>query len=100
LAARQAYCRREDLQGEDRAIYGAEIVKNLSFELTQIYGKGFDSSNLYKFMDFYKAFPNIFHTLRGKSENTILDTPCLNSERENLKCVIQIFHVPLQKKQR
>jgi predicted nuclease of restriction endonuclease-like (RecB) superfamily len=70
----------EDLQGQERAEYGAEVIRKLSFDLTQIYGNGFDSSNLYKFVDFYKAFPNIFQTLCGKSENTILDTPCLNSE--------------------
>ena len=64
----------EDLQGEDRAIYGAEIVKNLSFELTQIYGKGFDYSSLYKFIDFYKAFPSIFQSVIGKSEIAILDS--------------------------
>jgi len=58
----------EELQGKERAeLYGAEIVKRLSYELTQIYGKGFTKSNLYQFIDFYNAFPNIFQTLSGKS---------------------------------
>ena len=64
----------EELQGEDRAKYGAEVIKKLSNDLTQIYGKGFDSSNLYKFVDFYKTFPEIFHAVSGKSYNEILDT--------------------------
>ena len=65
----------EDLQGQERAEYGAEVIKKLSFELTQIYGKGFTKSNLYNFTEFYSAFPNIFHTPCGKSESVILDTP-------------------------
>jgi len=69
----------EELQGEDRAKYGAEVIKKLSIDLTQIYGKGFDSSNLYKFIDFYKIFPGIFHTVSGKSHDENLDTVCLNS---------------------
>ena len=67
----------EDLQGQERAEYGAEVIKKLSFELTQIYGKGFTKSNLYSFIDFYFAFPNIFQSLIGKTEN--LDTPRLKS---------------------
>jgi predicted nuclease of restriction endonuclease-like (RecB) superfamily len=70
----------EELQGEDRAKYGAEVIKSLSQALTKIYGKGFDGSNLYKFTSFYKAFPDIFHTVRGKSSDENLDTLCLNSE--------------------
>lgn len=31
------------------------------------YGKGFTKSNLYSFYAFYKAYPNIFQTLSGKS---------------------------------
>jgi predicted nuclease of restriction endonuclease-like (RecB) superfamily len=58
----------EELQGKERAeLYGAEIIKKLSFELTYIYGKGFDTSSLYKFVDFYKAFPKILDSLSPKS---------------------------------
>ena len=63
----------EEMQGEDRAKYGAEVIKNLANELTEIYGKGFDSSNLYKFIDFYKTFSEIFHAVGGKSHNENLD---------------------------
>lgn len=58
----------EILGGKDRADYGAEIVKNLSKKLTEIYGKGFTKSYLYNFIRFYNVFPNIFQTAIGKSE--------------------------------
>ncbi len=54
----------EILGGKDRADYGAEVVKNLSKNLTEIYGKGFNKNNLYAFVSFYKIFP----TLLGKSD--------------------------------
>jgi len=77
----------EELQGEDRAKYGAEVIKNLAADLTRIYGKGFDYSNLYRFVKFYEAFPNIFHTVSGKSENENLDTLRLNSDNRILDAV-------------
>lgn len=49
----------EELKHKERADYGAEIIKKLSKELTTIYGKGFDRSNLYHFLNFYKEFQNI-----------------------------------------
>ncbi len=58
----------EELQGEDRAIYGKEVVKHLSIHLTNIYGKGFTQSNLYQFVQFYKFFPEIYHTVCVKSQ--------------------------------
>lgn len=58
----------EELQGEDRAIYGKEVVKHLSIHLTNIYGKGFTQSNLYQFVQFYRFFPEIFHTVCVKSQ--------------------------------
>lgn len=57
----------EELHGEDRAEYGAEIIKKLSKALTVEYGKGFTKSNLYSFYLFYKNFPEIFHSVSGKS---------------------------------
>lgn len=57
----------EELKGENRAEYGATLIKNLSQELTVMYGEGFDYSNLYKFVKFYKCFPEILDTTRPKS---------------------------------
>jgi hypothetical protein len=57
----------EELDGENRAEYGANIIKNLSKKLSAKYGKGFTKSNLYSFYSFYKAYPEIFQTVSGKS---------------------------------
>ena len=54
----------EELKGRKRADYGEEVIKELSKSLTKIYGKGFDMSNLYRFLNFYKYFPQIFDALR------------------------------------
>lgn len=62
----------EILDGENRAEYGSEVIKNLSRKLTEIFGKGFAKSNLYSYYRFYIYFPKIFHTLCGKSFGELL----------------------------
>lgn len=59
---------QEEMLGENRAEYGAQIIKELSKDLTYHYGKGFTKSNLYNYFLFYKAFPQIFHAESGKFE--------------------------------
>lgn len=61
----------EEMQGEERAKYGAEIIKKLSKELSAEYGKGFTKSNLYSFYSFYKTYPEIFQTVSGKSQRLL-----------------------------
>lgn len=48
---------REVLRGE-RAAYGKQIVATLSRQLTEEYGKGFDSKNLHRMMQFANVFPD------------------------------------------
>lgn len=57
----------EELSGDSRAEYGLKIIKKLSKELTDEYGRGFTKTNLYNFYLFYKTFPDIFHAASGKS---------------------------------
>lgn len=57
----------EEMNGSIRAEYGMEVIKKLSKELTNEYGKGFTKTNLYHFYSFYKAYPQIFHSASGKS---------------------------------
>lgn len=57
----------EELKGNNRADYGIEVIKKLSKELTKEYGKGFDRSNLYRFLSFYKNFPQIVDSLSLQS---------------------------------
>ena len=52
----------EEIDGADRAEYGSSIIKKLSEELTMQYGKGYDRSNLYHCLRFYKEFPEIVDT--------------------------------------
>ena len=56
----------EVLLGEDRAKYGAGVIKSLAAKLTDEFGKGFTQNNLYYCKQFYEAFPEIFHAVRGK----------------------------------
>lgn len=57
----------EELNGENRAEYGAKIISTLAKTLTDEYGNGFTKTNLYSFYSFYKKFPQIFHAVSGKS---------------------------------
>ena len=52
----------EELDGDERSEYGLEVIKTISKELTQRYGKGYDRSNLYHYLKFYKTFPEIVDT--------------------------------------
>ena len=61
----------EELKGKIRADYGNEIIIKLSKELTKKYGKGFTKTNLYYFLQFYYNFPNIFHSVGGKSKDLL-----------------------------
>lgn len=51
----------EVLQGAERAEYGAEVIKNLSKDLTNIYGKGYSKRTLYQCLKVYRIFPQIVH---------------------------------------
>lgn len=57
----------EELNGQDRAQYGASVIKELSKRLTATYGKGFSKSYLYSFVQFYKTHPSIFQSAIGNS---------------------------------
>ncbi len=57
----------EENNGSERAEYGANIIKKLSKELTEQYGKGYDRSNLYHCLRFYKEFPKIVDTVCRQS---------------------------------
>ena len=66
----------EELKGDNRAEYGAEIIKNLSEKLTENYGKGFNKRTVYKFLQFYRYFPGIVPTVTARSDGkSIVPTP-------------------------
>jgi len=53
---------------DKRAEYGEQVVKTLAKSLIDKYGKGFSRNNLYRFVAFFKSFPDFFHALSGQSE--------------------------------
>ena len=61
----------EELQGEVRSEYGLQLIKKLSRELTERYGKGYDRSNLYHCLRFYKMFPQIVDMACRQFENLL-----------------------------
>ncbi len=61
----------EEMKGADRAEYGMEIVKKLSESLSAKYGKGFTKRTVYKFLQFYKYFPEIVRSVTAQSEENV-----------------------------
>ena len=57
----------EEMDGAERAEYGTNIIKQLSKELTAKYGRGYDRSNLYHCLRFYKEFPEMVDTVCRQS---------------------------------
>lgn len=72
----------EELKGEDRAKYGAQVIKKLSKELLKIYGKGFTERNLYSCVLFYQTYPDILQSVIANSR------PVLHTEKED--CYIDL----------
>jgi len=54
----------EEQHGNERAAYGEEIIKTLSFELTKEFGKGFSERSIWQYRQFYQMFPE-FEILRS-----------------------------------
>ena len=49
----------EEQRGEERADYGAYLVKELSKSLTADFGRGLGKRNIYNMKKFYLAFPKV-----------------------------------------
>ena len=60
----------EVLDGEERAKYGAEVLNNLSKELTGKYGKGYSKRALYLCLKAYRMFPEIVNEDSAQSDNS------------------------------
>ena len=56
---------------DKRAEYGEQTVKNLAIKLTKKYGEGFTKTNLYHYIGFYQAWPEIFHASSGIFDNGV-----------------------------
>ncbi len=64
----------EEQRGKNRAEYGTHLIEELSRQLTERYGKGFSTSNLAYFCQFYLTYreraPKFFHTVCGELESS------------------------------
>ena len=69
---------RENLDGAERAEYGKKIITELSRDLTNKYGKGFDRISLYNYLKFYRCFPEIVGAVSQQSP--IVDAVSRQSE--------------------
>ena len=58
---------RDKLDDKGKAEYGKSVIGSLAIALTERYGKGFDYSSLYKYIRFYRCFPNILDAVSPKS---------------------------------
>ncbi len=58
--------------GEDRAVYGTELLKNLSENISKRDIDGFSVTNLRLFRQFYYSFPEIAHLFKENAKNPIL----------------------------
>jgi len=63
-------------QGEKRAEYGAQLLVNVSTDLTKVFGKGFSVQNLERMRNFFLLYSNSSKELRNsavfqKSSNTL-----------------------------
>lgn len=91
----------EELKGEDRAKYGAEVIAKLSKYLNNKYGKGFSTRNLWEDIKFYKAYPEIVHTPCAQSAlvgtDEILHTLCAEFKKlswSHYRILIQVTDKP------
>lgn len=55
----------EEQRGNERAVYGKQLVKELSAQLSEEFGEGYSSTNLWLMRQFYTTFP-ILHSLSGE----------------------------------
>lgn len=49
----------EEQKGQDRAEYGAHVIRELANKLSKEFGRGFDARNLWYIRNFYVAFPKV-----------------------------------------
>lgn len=90
----------EEQNGNDRATYGKEVIKNVSIELTKEFGKGFSETNVKYFRQFFNCFPDLIrHSLCDKFEDKEISHAAndrfeqINFTRLNWTLIRQILRV-------
>lgn len=82
---------RHEVLKNKRAEYGEQMIKSLASTLTNRYGEGFTKTNLYNYLGFYQTWPDIFHSLRGKSIDDEIEN-IFHSLRGKSENIVQSLH--------
>ena len=69
----------EELKGNGRASYGMNVIADLADRLTSEYGNGFTKRTLYKYLQFYKLFPEIVRSVTAQSDGALI-MPSLSAQ--------------------
>lgn len=64
---------KDELDGAERAKYGKRVIASLAQDLTAQYGKGFDKSTLYRYLLFYRLFPEKVDAVRPQFTQDVSD---------------------------
>lgn len=71
---------KEEQKGSERAEYGKEIIKNLSIELSNEFGRGFSKRTLWEIRQFYLQF----------SDFEIVRTVCAQLKWSHIKLIMRV----------
>lgn len=82
---------RHEVLKNKRAEYGEQMIKSLASTLTNRYGEGFTKTNLYNYLGFYQTWPEIFHSPRGKSIDEEIEN-IFHSLRGKSENILQSLH--------
>lgn len=82
----------QEQKGEQRAVYGEYLIKELSIVLTTEFGKGFTERNLRNFRQFYLTFPDseIRHTLCSESDSINNHLFLSKLSWSHIRCIMRI----------
>jgi predicted nuclease of restriction endonuclease-like (RecB) superfamily len=80
----------EEQNGKERAEYGKQLLKGLSEQLTNEFGKGFSVENLDRMRKFYKTY-SISSSLMTKSEIQISESTIGEFKSQKTKLLISFF---------
>ena len=69
--------------GSKRAKYGNKLIKKWSVKLTELYGKGYDYTNLSRFRKFYLSFPILGPVAQVSWTNIIKLIPIKDEAKRN-----------------
>jgi hypothetical protein len=68
----------EKQEGKERAKYGDGLIKEFSYQMTKVYGQGYNERSLRNMCQFYLIFP-IWSAVRAEFNRTIFKYRILQS---------------------